>query len=157
MSQNAESTKMLLLHNTRETLARLHNRRIRTCAQPTKQKCNDFYPKYAICMMFLCFDPRWSSMTILMLYDAMVLAYKLFAYLSSLLKSLVGSFTFELFSHAKLTNQGSNCVCDDNFCDTRDDTKICNSMMVCMLWEVWSLMCTSHVAGNTQRLVSIGK
>ena len=22
--------------------------------------------------------------------------------------------------------------------------------MVCMLWEVWSLMCTSHVAGNTQ-------
>ena len=28
MSQNVESTKMLLLHNTRETLARLHNRRI---------------------------------------------------------------------------------------------------------------------------------
>jgi hypothetical protein len=41
-------------------------------------------------------------MTILMLYDAMVLAYKLFSYLSSLLKSLGGSFTFELFSHAKL-------------------------------------------------------
>ena len=48
MSQNVESTKMLLLHNTRETLARLHNRRIRTCAQPTKQKCNDFYPKYDV-------------------------------------------------------------------------------------------------------------
>ena len=28
MSQNVESTKMLLLHNTRETLARLHNRQI---------------------------------------------------------------------------------------------------------------------------------
>ena len=27
-SQNVESTKMLLLHNTRETLARLHDRRI---------------------------------------------------------------------------------------------------------------------------------
>ena len=54
-------------------------------------------------------------MTILMLYDAMVLAYKLFAYLSSLLKSLGGSFAFELFPYAKLTNQGSNCVCDDNF------------------------------------------
>ena len=93
---------MLLLHNTRETLARLHNRRIRTCAQPTKQKCNDFYPKYAICMMFLCYDPRWSSMTILMLYDAMVLAYKLFAYRSLLLKSLFGSMLFELFSHAML-------------------------------------------------------
>ncbi len=26
MSQNVESTKMLLLHNTRETLARLHER-----------------------------------------------------------------------------------------------------------------------------------
>ena len=29
MSQNVESTKMLLLHNTRETLAQLHNRRMR--------------------------------------------------------------------------------------------------------------------------------
>ena len=28
VSQNVESTKMLVLHNTRETLARLHNRRI---------------------------------------------------------------------------------------------------------------------------------
>ena len=28
MNQNVESTKMLLLHNTRETLARLYNRRI---------------------------------------------------------------------------------------------------------------------------------
>ena len=28
VSQNVESTKMLLLHNTRKTLARLHNRRI---------------------------------------------------------------------------------------------------------------------------------
>ena len=54
-------------------------------------------------------------MTILMLYDAMVLAYKLFAYLSSLLKTLGGSFTFELFSYANFTNQYSNCVCYDNF------------------------------------------
>ena len=54
-------------------------------------------------------------MTILIQCDAMVLAYELFAYLSSLLKSLGGSFTFELFSHAKLMNQGSNCVCYDNF------------------------------------------
>ena len=54
-------------------------------------------------------------MTILMLYDAMVLAYKLFDYRSLLLKSLFGSLLFELFSHAKLTNQGSDCVCYDNF------------------------------------------
>ena len=114
MSQNVESTKMLLLHNTRETLARLHNRRIRTCAQPTKQKCNDFYPKYALCMMFRWYDPRWSSMTILMLYDAMVLAYKLFAYLFLLLKSLFGSLCLSSFLMQCFTNQDSNCVCDDN-------------------------------------------
>ena len=44
MSQNVESTKMLLLHNTRETLARLHNRRIRTCAQPTMQNATTSIP-----------------------------------------------------------------------------------------------------------------
>ena len=54
-------------------------------------------------------------MTILMWYDAMVLAHKLFAYLSSLLKSFGGSFTFELFSYANFMNQDRNCVCDDNF------------------------------------------
>ena len=37
-----------------------------------------------------------------MLYDAMVLAYKLFAYLSLLLKRLFVSLLFELFSHAML-------------------------------------------------------
>ena len=25
---------------------------MKTCAQPTKQKCNGFYPKYALCMVF---------------------------------------------------------------------------------------------------------
>ena len=45
----------------------------------------------------------------------MVLAYKLFAYISLLLKSLGGSFSFELFSYANFMNQDSNCVCDDNF------------------------------------------
>ena len=25
----------------------------KTCAQPTKQKCNDFYTKYALCKVFL--------------------------------------------------------------------------------------------------------
>ena len=24
----------------------------KTCAQPTKQKCDDFYPKYALCIVF---------------------------------------------------------------------------------------------------------
>ena len=34
--------KMLLLHNTRETLARLLNRQIRTCAQPIRDKTYGF-------------------------------------------------------------------------------------------------------------------
>ena len=145
MRQNVESTKMLLLHNTRETLERLHNRRIRTCAQPTKQKCNDFYPKYAICMIFLWYDPRWSSMTILMLYDAMVLAYKIFAYLSILLKSLFGSLCGSSFLMQCLTNQDNNWVyAMTTLWHKRWYQDIHHEDMVCMLWEVWSLMCTSR-------------
>ena len=30
----------------------------KTCAQPIQKKCNDFYPKYALCKVFLCDDPR---------------------------------------------------------------------------------------------------
>ena len=115
MSQDVESTKMLLLHNTREMLAQLHNRRIWTCAQPTKQNCNDFYPKYAICMVFRWYDPRWPSMTILMLYDAKVLAYKLFAYLPFFLKACLALCCLSSFLMQCFTNQDSNCVCDDNF------------------------------------------
>ena len=25
---------------------------MKTCAQPTKHKCNDLYPKYVLCMVF---------------------------------------------------------------------------------------------------------
>ena len=53
VSQNVESTKMLLLHNTRETLARLHNRRIQELVHNLlSKKCNDFYPKYVLCKVF---------------------------------------------------------------------------------------------------------
>ena len=61
----------------------------------------------------------------------MVLAYKLFAYLSLFLKSLGGSFSFELFSYANFMNQDSNCVCDDNFV-TQD-----------MIWYAWYGMITN--------------
>ena len=54
-------------------------------------------------------------MTILMLYDAMVLAYKLFAYLSLLLKSLLAICVLSSFLMQCLTNQDSNCVCDAKF------------------------------------------
>ena len=69
--------------------------------------------------------------------------------LSLLLKSL---FFFCMYGHfAKCTNQDSNCV----YAGTNLWHKIWyqymhHDDMVCMLWEVWSLMCTSNVAGNTQ-------
>mgnify|MGYP007104234702 CR=1 FL=1 len=57
--------------------------------------------------------------------------------------SLLSSFLMQNF-----TNQDSNCVCDDNF--VTQEMIWYQYGMVCMLWEVWSLMCTSNVAGNTQ-------
>ena len=54
-------------------------------------------------------------MTILMLYDAMVLSYKLFAYLSLLLKSLGGSSLLSSFLMQNFMNQDSNFACDDTF------------------------------------------
>ena len=73
-----------------------------------------------------------------------------------LLKSFISFFSMATF--AQCTNQDSNCV----YAGTNLWHKIWyqymhHDDMVCMLWEVWSLMCTSHVAGNTQRLVSMGK
>ena len=96
-------------------------------------------------------DPRWSDKTILyaMWYDAMALAYKLLCSLSLLLKSFISFFFYGHF--AQCTNQDSNCV----YAGTNLWHKILYQSMhhddvVCMLWEVWSLMCTSNVAGNTQ-------
>ena len=44
--------KTLMLHNTRETLARLLNRRIRTCAQPMRDKRIDFLSQLCyVCMI----------------------------------------------------------------------------------------------------------
>ena len=85
----------------------------------------------------------------------MVLVHKLFAFLSSLLKSLSGSFSCELFSYANFMNQDSNCVCDDNFVTHKLIPRYAPRLYV--LYGVCLLMCTSHVAGNTQWLVSMGK
>ena len=55
--------KTLVLHNSRETLARLLNRRIRhLCTTYKMQNVWAFYPKYAMCMMFPVFFSRWSKM-----------------------------------------------------------------------------------------------
>ena len=65
------------------------------------------------------------------------------------LKALFLFFCMATF--AQCTNQDSNCV----YAGTNLWHKIWyqymhHDDMVCMLWEVWSLMCTSNVAGNTQ-------
>ena len=58
---------------------------------------------------------------------------------------------FSMATFAQCTNQDSNCV--------YEGTNLWNEIwyqymhhddMVCMRWEVWSLMCTSNVADNTQ-------
>ena len=78
-----------------------------------------------------------------------------------LLKSLFDSFSFELFwwpLMQNFTNQASICVyAMTTLWHNRWYQDMHHDGMVCMLWKVWSLMCTSHVADNTQGLVSMGK
>ena len=97
-------------------------------------------------------DPRWSDMTILyaMWYDAMALSYKFFVLSFFCLKALFLLFFLWPLLHNAQTKIAIVYMREQT-CDTRYDTNICTTDdMVCMLWEVWSLMCTSHVAGNTQ-------
>ena len=119
----------------------------------------DFYPKYAMYVWFPMFLSRWSNM---IRYDNLICnvvwCYGTCLQASLLSFSLLKSFIFFMANLAQCTNQDSNCV----YAGTNFWHKIwCQYMhhngMVCMLWEVWSLMCTSNVAGNTQRLVWIGK
>ena len=69
--------KMLLLHNTRETLAQLFNRRIWNLCTTYKAKMQRLLSQVCyICMVFRRYDPRWSIMAIwyVIWYDAMALA-----------------------------------------------------------------------------------
>ena len=140
---------MLLLHNSRETLARLLNKRIRHLwTTYRRQKCNDFYPKYAMYMMFRWYDPRWSDMTILCnvvrCYGTCLQA------LCSLLFFCLKAYSFFVYGHfAKCTNQDSDCV----YAGTNLRHKgWYDTDMIWYVCNVWcrSLMCTSNVAGNTQ-------
>ena len=115
--------KTLVLHNSRETLARLLNRRIRhLCTTYRRQKCNDFYPKYAIyvwCFGAMIQDDRiWQSylQCVMMLW---LLLTRFFA-LSLLLKS----FFFFFFCMATLRNAQTKIAIGyirEQSCDTRDD------------------------------------
>ena len=106
--------KTLVLHKSREMLARLLNRRIQHLCTPYKrQKCNNFYPKYAMYVWFLVFLTRWSKM---IGYDNLICnvvwcyGYCLQA-LWPLLLFLKSLFSFfYMATYAKCTNQDSNCV-----------------------------------------------
>ena len=145
--------KTLVLHNSRETLARLLNRRIRhLCTTYKMQNWQTSIPSM-ICMYgSRCFsqdDPRWSDMTILyaMWYDAMALAYKLLC--SLFFFCLKALFFFSMATFAQCTNQDSYCVYAGTILrhtrcyDTNMIWYVCNG-------RCRSLMCTSNVAGNTQ-------
>ena len=144
--------KTLVLHNSREMLARSLYRRIRhLCTTYKMQRYINFLSQVCyVCMVpgvshtMIQDDQIWYHM---IYFDAMAIAYKLFAHSFSLLKSL---FSFFLYGHfAKCTNQDSNCV----YAGTNlRHTRWYDTDMVWYVCNVWcrSLMCTSNVAGNTQ-------
>ena len=101
---------------------------------------------------------EYDNLNVVWCYDSCL---KLFSYLFLFLKGLFGSFNFDLFLWPLMqnfTNQDSNCVyAMTTLWHKRWYQDMYQDDMVCMQRELWSLMCTSNVAGNTQRLVSIGK
>ena len=137
--------KTLVLHNSRERLARLLNRRIRhLCTTNRRQKMQRLLSQ--LCYVYMVPGVLLKMILYAMWYDAMALAYKLFA-LSLLLKSLL---FFCMYGHfAKCTNQDSNCVYagtklrHTRWYDTNMTWYVCNG-------SCRPLMCTSNVAGNTQ-------
>ena len=142
---------MLVLHNSIETLARFLNRRIRhLCTTYKMQNVWTFYLKYAmyVCSGGMIQDDRiWQSYVQcgMILWHLLTSFFALFL----LLKALFLFFSMATF--AQCTNQDSNCVyAGTNLWHTIWYQDMHHDDMVCMLWEVWSLMCTSNVAGNTQ-------
>ena len=158
-AQNVESTETLVLHNSREMLARLLNRRIRyLCTTYKMQNVSTSYPKYAMYVWFPVFLSRWCKM---IGYDNL-LCNVVWCYgtclqaLCSLFFFCLKAYYFFVYGHfAKCTNQDSDCVyAGTNLRHTRwYDTKmipIWYGMYAMEGVDQWSLMCTSNVADNTQ-------
>ena len=153
--------KTLVLHNSRETLARLLNRRIRhLCTTYKMQNGYTFYPKYAMYVWFPVFLSRWSKM---IGYDNLM-CNGVWCYGTCLQASLLSFFClkalflFFMATFAQCTNQDSNCLYAGTILWHKrwyDDTN--------MIWYVcngrWRLVITNvhNIANNTQWLVSIGK
>ena len=149
--------KTLVLHNSREMLAQFLNRRIRH-----------------LCTTYKMQNVTTSMPSMLCVYDVPVVRPKMIGYenlicnvvwcygtclhaLCSLFFCLKAYSFFWYVHYAKCTNQDSNCVYAGTilwhkrwYNDTNMIWYVCNG-------RCRSLMCTSNVAGNTQRLVSIGK
>ena len=141
--------KTLVLHNSRETLARLLIGGYDTCAQPIRWKMDKLsIPSMLLCMVpgvshTMIEDDQYGSMicNVAMLWPMLT---------SSLLFSFWLKSFFSLATFAKCSNQDSNCVYAGTILWHKgwyDDTK--------MIWYVCngrcgSLMCTSKVADNTQ-------
>ena len=102
--------KTLVLHNSRETLAQLLNRRIRhLCTTYKMQNVSTFYPKYAMYVWFPVIRTGWSKMINMVVWYAM---WRCYGYC---LQALCFLFAYKLIlflygHYAKCTNQDSNCV-----------------------------------------------
>ena len=149
--------KTLVLHNSRETLARLLNRRIwHLCTTYKMQNGTTSIPSMLCiwCSGGMIQDDQYGSMVcnVAMLWLLLTSFFALF-----LLKSLFIFFVWPLMRNAQ--TKIAIVYMREQSCDTRDDMipRWYQYDMVCMQWKLRSLMCTSNVAGNTQWLVSIGK
>ena len=151
--------KMLLLHNTRETLARLLNSRILDLCTTYKAKMQRLLSQ--VCYMY-GIPMIWSKM---IEYDNLNVVWCYGSFLWDLclsfplcLKAWMALSLLSSFLMQNFTNRDSNCVfAMTTLWHKRWYQDMHHNNIVWMLWEVWSLMCTSYVAGNTQRLVSMGK
>ena len=146
--------KTLVLHNSRETLARLLYRRIRhLCTAYKIQKCMSFLSQ--VCYVYdvpdvlrkmIQDDQIWQSYVQcgMMLWHLLT---SFFALSLFCLKALL--FFICMATFAQCTNQDSNCVYagtilwHKEWYNTNMIWYVCNG-------RCRSLMCTSNVAGNTQ-------
>src|SRR3989337_2262130 len=118
--------KTLVLHNTRETLARLLNRRIRTCAQPIRDKTYG-------CLSHLCYVCMSPGELVTMIQDDQIcyVMWRCYGYCLQLgalflfcLKAFFLLLFFFLATYAKCSHDGSNDVYAGTQFDTRDDMSI---------------------------------
>ena len=147
--------KTLVLHNSRETLARLLNRQIRHLCTTYDAKWINFLSQVCyVCMVpgvslkMIQDDRIWQSY----MQCGMMLWHLLTSFFALFLFCLKALFLF--FSMATLHNAQTKIAIvymREQTCDTRYDSNICTTMIWYVCYGKYgSVMCTSNVAGNTQ-------